>query len=31
MSRASPYYGKVDFIYSEAAILLSAGHTEVVP
>jgi ribonuclease HI len=27
MSRASPYYGKFDFIYSEAAILLSAGHT----
>lgn len=27
LSRASPYFGKVDFIYSEADVYLSAGHT----
>jgi hypothetical protein len=26
MSRASPYFGKVDFIYSDADLYLSAGH-----
>jgi ribonuclease HI len=27
MSRASPYFGKVDFIFSDASLCLSAGHT----
>lgn len=26
MSKASPYFGKVDFIFSDADLYLSAGH-----
>jgi ribonuclease HI len=27
MSKASPYFGRVDFIFSDASLYLSAGHT----